>query len=130
MLVNPPPVIYRKRPGPVRPARAGQAALMLAAVQDISAVSTEFTCTLVFNTTEADPIAAVEDADPGKWSVRYQGGRYGGFELIHLTFNTVELRAMWTANEPGDNQISYAANPSDIADESGRELAAFEGFAI
>lgn len=107
---------------------AGLPPLVMTAVEGIAPIGGgDIEMELVFDTTAEAPLAEVGSSETAKWSARYQGVRYVGGLMNIIAFNRLSMIMGPTGPEPGPDQISYAHNPSDIADVNGRELAAFSG---
>jgi hypothetical protein len=87
------------------------------------------TFTLVFDTTEAVPLV-VDGLDPDKWSATYEGGAFTSYQAEVVSFDRITVTVQGFAGEGGPNAVAYAADPSDVSDTNGRELAAFEGFPL
>ena len=85
---------------------------------------------VAFNTTAAEPLNDPSGADPAKWTARYQGQKYVGSLIAAVDFETAFLQMTATGAEAGPDVLNYANAPSDISDSLGRQLAAFQGFAI
>ncbi len=78
------------------------------------------------NVSEANPLVNLGAASPDKWIARYNGMAFVGMSVTQTTVNQIEIQFDFNGSEPGPDVLIYTNNPSDIVDESGRTLAAFE----
>jgi hypothetical protein len=78
------------------------------------------------NVSEANPLVNLGAAAPDKWIARYNGMAFVGMSIAQTTVNQIEIQFDFNGSEPGPDTLIYTNNPSDIEDESGRSLAAFE----
>ena len=78
------------------------------------------------NVSEANPLVNLGAASPDKWIARYNGMAFVGMSIAQTTVNQIEIQFDFNGSEPGPDILIYTNNPSDIEDESGRSLAAFE----
>jgi hypothetical protein len=78
------------------------------------------------NVSEANPLVNLGSAAPDKWIARYNGMAFVGMSIAQTTVNQIEIQFDFNGSEPGPDTLIYTNNPSDIEDESGRSLAAFE----
>ena len=85
---------------------------------------------LLFNTTEEEPLASVAEADPTKWSARWQGNRYRGYSIVNADVDRLLVQMEPVQPEAGADVIGYDNNPSDVADSLGRQLAEFADFPL
>ncbi len=85
---------------------------------------------VIFNTTEANPLADVSAAAAAKWTARYDGVGYQGLSVTNDVFDTLVLHLQATGASAGLDVLNYSNAPSDIADALGRQLAAFAGFRL
>ena len=128
MLLPSFPIRFRKRRGRSKAAKATPtpppAALEIVGIEDLSVVDETLTVTIVFNTTEENPINDVGGADPEKFSARYLNLRYGGITMSKLAYNQLQINMIGPGGDDGGNEIRYTNAPSDISDALGRELPA------
>jgi hypothetical protein len=130
MLLRQGPIIFRKRSRRTRPPRAAvPAALQVVGVEGVSYDEPVLSFTLVFNTTAEEPLVA-DTLDAEKWSGAWQGGGMGGLSADVVAFDRIAITLQGTAGPGGASTVSYAADPSDVSDTSGRELAAFSDFPL
>jgi hypothetical protein len=81
---------------------------------------------VTFDVTAEQPLAAgVGGADPAKWTVRFDGVRYGAYALSVAAFDTIHLDFIPLESEDGPDVLNYSNAPSDVSDTLGRQLAAF-----
>ena len=80
---------------------------------------------VVFDTTPEAPLADASSADPQKWTVRYGEMTFEGSALEVVAYNRIDITFIRVGSATGADVLNYAADPSDIADTSGRQLAAF-----
>jgi hypothetical protein len=78
------------------------------------------------NVSEANPLVNLGAASPDKWIARYNGMAFVGMSITQTLINQIEIQFDFNGSEPGPDTLIYLNNPSDIEDESGRSLAAFE----
>lgn len=83
-----------------------------------------------FNTTAQAPLADLSGADPAKWTVQFADVFYRGSSIVAEGPTQARLIVAAESAGPGADAVSYANDPSDIADVLGRQLAAFDGFPI
>jgi hypothetical protein len=81
--------------------------------------------TIVFNTTEENPLNDISASDPEKWSMRYLNLRWGTISFTLLAYNLLQLNLYAPGGDDGGNEIRYTNDPSDISDSLGRELPAY-----
>jgi hypothetical protein len=131
MLLRQGPIIFRKHARPTRrgPRTVPAAALQVVGVEGVFYDEPLLSFTLVFNTTAEVPLV-VGELDPEQWSAVYQGGAFTGYLAEVATFDRINISVQGTAGPGGASSVSYAADPSDVSDTSGRMLAALEGFAL
>jgi hypothetical protein len=110
----------------VPPAPPTPAALQVIGVENVLYDEPVLLFTLVLNTTEDAPLVAGE-LDPFKWSGVYQGGGMASFTAEIAGFDRIAISLQGFAGTGGASSVSYAADPSDVSDTLGRQLAAFEG---
>jgi hypothetical protein len=104
--------------------------LTLVSVEALTVIGPDIEMNLVFNVTGTDVLNDVSGADPTKWTARYQGQKYVGSVLTNVVDNTLYVQMVPAGAEVGPDELGYTNAPSDIADSSGRKLAAFSGFAL
>jgi hypothetical protein len=80
---------------------------------------------VMFDTTPEVPLADASSADPAKWTVRYGEMTFEGSALEVVAYNRIDITFVRVGSATGADVLNYAADPSDIADTSGRQLAAF-----
>jgi hypothetical protein len=131
MLLPAPPLYPRKRKPKVKATKRNvtPAALQVIGVENVNYDEPVLTFTLVLNTTEDAPLVAGE-LDPDKWSGVYQGGAMASFTAEIAGFDRILISLQGTAGAGGASTVSYAADPSDVSDTSGRQLAAFSEFPL
>jgi hypothetical protein len=100
------------------------AALQVIGVENVNYDEPVLLFTLVLNTTEDAPLV-VSELDPAKWSGTWQGGGMASFTAEVAGFDRILVSLQGLAGGGGANTVSYAADPSDVSDTSGRTLAAF-----
>ena len=106
------------------------AALTLVAVDALAVIGPEIEMNLVFDVGGSDTLDDVSGADPAKWTARYQGVAYVGSFLTNVVPDTLYLQMTPAGAAAGPDVLNYANAPSDVSDSAGRQLAAFEGFAL
>jgi hypothetical protein len=80
--------------------------------------------TLVLNTTPEDPLVGT-GLDPENWSATYEGGAMTAYAADVVAFDRINVTVQGTPGGGGPSTVSYAADPGDVSDTSGRQLAAF-----
>ncbi|MFT3788145.1 MAG: hypothetical protein QM770_18575 [Tepidisphaeraceae bacterium] len=123
---------YKKRRRPLRygPSEEPTTALTLLSATLTSFEGSNASVELVFDTTPANPLAGVSGAVPTQWTATIQGLAFQGWTIESVSFDRLSLYMGVTGDGAGENVINYAADPSDIGDESGRMLGAVEGLAL
>jgi hypothetical protein len=112
------------------PAPPPPVALAVVGAEVLPFVGPELEVNVTFNTSGSDPINDPFAADPNKWTARYLGQKYVGSLIAQVDFETLYLQLSPAGAEVGPDVISYSNAPSDVSDSLGRQLAAFEGFAL
>ena len=85
---------------------------------------------MTFNTSAGSPLADLSGIDCTKWTGRVDGIAYRGSTVESQSFDTLRIYFDGQGADAGIDQVSYANNPSDIADLLGRPLAAFADFPL
>jgi hypothetical protein len=111
----------RKRAANAAPAPA---ALAVIGVENVNYDDPLLSFTLVLDTTAEDPLVA-DTLDPDKWSATYEGGAFTSYSAEVVAFDRINVTVQGVAGGGGASSVSYAADPSDVSDTSGRTLAAF-----
>jgi hypothetical protein len=131
MLLPAPPLYPRKRkpkPG-AKKFTPTPATLQVIGVENVFYDEPLLSFTLVLNTTAENPLV-VDTLDPEKWSATYQGGAFTSYSAEVVAVDRISVTVEGTAGGGGPNTVAYAADPSDVSDTSGRQLAAFSGFPL
>jgi hypothetical protein len=131
MLLPAPPLYPRKRKPKVTPTTPAPtpATLQVVGVENLVYDEPMLTFTLVLNTSEDDPLVA-DPLDAEKWSGTYEGGAMTPYSADVVAFDRITVTLQGLAGGGGASSVSYAADPSDVSDTSGRELAAFSGLPL
>jgi hypothetical protein len=103
--------------------------LQVVGVENVGYDEPLLTFTLVFDTTAEDPLVA-DPLDPEKWAGTYEGGAFTSYAAEVVAFDRVTVTLQGSAGPGGASTVSYAADPSDVRDASGRELAAFDALPL
>jgi hypothetical protein len=114
MLLPAPPLYPRKRKPKVKAPRSAPPPAAL---------------TLVLNTSEAVPLVA-DGLDAEKWVGTYEGGAMTSYAAEVVAFDRITVTLQGTPGAGGASSVSYAADPSDVSDTSGRQLAAFDDYPL
>jgi hypothetical protein len=125
MLLPAPPLRPRKK-SDKSAARLGSPLLLsltIAGVIDVGLDGEGGTVTVLFNTTEAQPLLNTSPS-PAKWSARYQNVRYSCGLVTWLNFDRIILAMTATGPETGSDEVVYTNAPSDVMDVIGRHLTA------
>jgi hypothetical protein len=132
MLLPAPPLVLRKPrkrfPVPKTP-KLPDTGLAVIGVENVVWDEPLLSFTLVLNTTAEDPLVA-DTLDPEKWSGVWQGGEMTAYSAEVVAFDRINVILQGTAGGGGASSVSYAADPSDVCDTGGRELAAFSDFPL
>jgi hypothetical protein len=104
-------------------------ALQVIGVENVTYDEPVLTLTLVLNTTAEVPLVA-DALDPEKWSGVWEGGAMAWNYAEVTAFDRVTVLLQGPPGAGGASSVSYAADPSDVSDTSGRELGAFEEFPL
>ena len=101
------------------------------AIEDVAtAPGGELDFTVVFDNPSDAPLVGIDVADPGKWTARYDNTNYFPVSMELIAYNQVRFVCLSAGDDAGASEIGYLNDPTDIADSSGRQLAAFDGFPI
>ena len=125
-MVIVPSIPFRRRRG--RLMRTGPLALL--AVGSVSFTGTSGTLTATFDVNPGFALTNVASAEPSKWQARFGGVRYVAISITPVSSNQIQVNFTDLNPEAGANVLNYSNAPSDIADTQGRQLAAFNGFAL
>ena len=126
-MVIVPPIPFRgrrRRILPTPPAPALPLNIVLAEL--MSATDDDAEVRVTFDTSEENPLVDILSADAAKWWCRVNGIRFVGSAVAPVDFEQIRVFFVAAEMEAGAQVIDYTNSPSDIADASGRKLAAIE----
>jgi hypothetical protein len=129
LLIRKIPFRGQSRPAPPI-APPAPPALVLVGVSNLFFDGTDGGFIAEFDVHPGQSLLDTSGADPAKWTCRVSGTGYSGTEIDLLDGSHLQINFAGAGSQAGPDVVSYANNPSDIADTEARQLPAFADFPI